>query len=251
MKPYLISLSIMMAINGVMAEAEPKKLSVGDPDIDGSVIQPYQIRFSLDRYAADGTVTPNGEWSDEVSIVERAGKQMLYRKVVLFDQDGNEVFSRIHLNDPKTLAPKLVHQVGQAGPTFGAHISHVEYEGSSVKFTIFPTPESSPISQELPLSEAPFDLSIYATLLTAFPFKEGYEVRIPVLGPGGQIVWETVRVLGQESVELKDGGSVDSWVLETVMRPWRAWLTKEAPHIVKIRQNFPDGSHQISLPIAH
>ncbi len=87
-----------------------------------------------------------------------------------------------------------------------------------------------------------FDLSLYALLLVGFPLEEGYAARFPTYGAQLAPVWETMRVVGRETVPVENDATVEAWVVQTEFRPWTVWLTREPPYIARVVQRMPDGS---------
>jgi hypothetical protein len=231
--------------NTTASASRPDTVLIGAGIVDGSFLRPYSVEYELTRIDADGSESPTGRWTDDVTIVERGDRQVLRRELSRYDADGNKDLWRVHLVDHASLAPVLTHH--QQGPDL-RQITHIDFEGESVTISVLQDPETPVVHLELELEQAPFDLALYATLLVAFPLREGYEAVFPVIGPTATLKWETLTVSRRETLSTPDG-DVDAWVVETDSRPWTAWLMKEAPYIAKIEQRRPDGSRWISTRV--
>lgn len=219
------------------------ELRIGDERINPSFIAPYTSRFVLTRIDADGSREPNGEWTDHVDFVDRGGIRFLRREVTRSTADGVEDLRRLHLVNPTSLAPKVTDQRGTSGS-----VSHLDFSGPNVIATILQNAESPIVQVPLEFEESPFDLSIWATLLMSVPFDVGASFKIPVVGAGGVLQWETIKIEGEEMVALPNGQRISTVRVSTSERPWTAWLSKsEAPYIFKTLQRFPDGSNWESI----
>ncbi len=217
---------------------ESDELRIGDSRMNPAFITPYTSRFELTRIDADGHREPNGEWTDRVEFVEREGVRLMRREVSRTTAAGIEDMWRVHLVDANSLAPIVTDQRGDAGS-----VSHIDFSGKELVATILPSSESASIRVPLEFDESPFDLSIWATLLMSVPFETGASVKIPVLGTGGVLQWETITIDGEEEIELPLGERVTTYRVSTKERPWTAWLSKQrSPYIFKTLQRFADGS---------
>ncbi len=242
-KAFAMAIALLSTFGPLDALADTKKLSVGHADDDAAINTDYDARFDLTLVGADGVVRPNGYWTDKITHEDHDGQDVLKRHVRLFDAAGQQLLERVHLNDARTLAPKIVQQIGTG---FGPPLYDLRFNGGHVEITLVAT-LGGPIQQlSVDLDPAPFDLAIWATFLMSLPFEAGYEAEFPILGPGPALAWEMARVIGPETLATPSGETFDTYKVETVNRPWTAWLRKDVPHIVKIIQNFPDGSYQIS-----
>jgi len=205
------------------------ELRIGDSRIDPAFITPYTSRFELTRIDADGTRVPHGQWTDHVDFLERGGSRLLRREVSRSTAAGVEDMRRLHLVDASSLAPKVTDQRGENGS-----VSHLDFAGPKVTATILQNSESAVLQVPLEFEESPFDLSIWATLLMSMPFEVGASFRIPVLGTGGVLQWETVTIEGEEEIVLPNGRQISTVRVSTSNRPWTAWLSKhQAPHIFR------------------
>lgn len=242
-KALTTAIALTSIFGPVEVLADTVKLHVGHTDVDATIITDYDARFDLTLVGAEGASRPNGYWTDVLTHEDRGGQATLKRHVRLFDADGRQMFERVHFNDARTLAPKIVQQIGTG---FGPPLYDLRFDGGHVDIALVGA-LGAPLQQlSIDLDPAPFDLSIWATFLLSLPFETGYEAEFPILGPNAVLAWETARVIGPETLTTPAGKTFDTFKVETVNRPWTAWLRKEAPHIVKIIQNLPDRSHQIS-----
>jgi hypothetical protein len=218
-------------------------LHVGDPEVDGTRIEPYETEFNLVRRAPDGTEKPFGRWTDRLERVTRGDRVILRREVARYTAAGVMDLWRVHTVDARTMAPLVVDQ--RFGPDMRS-VMRLEIEGEKVRQTVVGEADKPASVRELELSEAPFDLSLWAVLLTSFPRTNGQSASFPVLGPGGVLGWETYTVEDGGEVALPSGEAVSTQEVSTRFRPWTVWLADEAPYIVKIVQRLPDGSEVIS-----
>jgi len=239
-----VLLPILLAAGANADSSEPnEELRVGDSRIDPAFIRPYTARFELTRIDADGKREPNGEWTDRVDFVERGGNRLLRREVSRSTAEGVEDMRRVHLVDALSLAPKVTDQRGESGS-----VSHLDFSGPKITATILQNSESAVLQVPLEIADSPFDLSIWATLLMSVPFDVGASFKIPVVGAGGVLQWETITIEGEEKIALPKGRQISTVRVSTSERPWTAWLSKnQAPYIFKTLQRFPDGSNWESI----
>ncbi len=245
------SIFILTAITSLAGE--PIKVPVGAPEMDASYIEPFEAHYTLEVFDAEGSHYPSGSWTDNISHVDIDGQRLLRRKVTLYNTKGELVFDRVHLADAKTLAPVRVEQIGfRPAEEIGFFIRyyHQEFTEQSVNQTIVLDNGGSVIQAPIPISESPFDYSIWATLLMSLPFVEGTQYQIPTLGQGGEVAWETITVEGLEDVELNNGKTVKAWKVSTQLRPWTVWLKKDQPYAVKFIQVLPNGKDQVSTLVS-
>ncbi len=246
--PTLLSAALLLPLSAaspiLLAQDAPKKVHVGDAEVDGSFIKGFTSSFDLIRKGPDGKTEPFGSWTDDVTILTRDGKSLLRRKVARYNAAGEKDLERVHINDQTTLAPLITHQI--SGPGL-QQMTRFEVTDKAVKVVAIQDPERPSISAEVTLAEAPFDLSLYAILLLGFPKTDGYAASFPIVGPGLQLAWETMRVGPTERVAVENGREVDAVKVTTETRTWSVWFEPEAPYIAKIVQRFPDGSEWTSI----
>jgi len=243
----LIALSLGLATSS-LALADPQRVPVGDPVLDASFIQDFSLKYDLEIITADGESLRNGHWEDRVSHVAENGANLLRRQVTLFNEGGELLLDRVHLADAKTLAPVRVEQImykpiERMG--FYVRYLHQEFKDGIVEQGVVMAPGGQFYKVDAPVTEAPYDYSIWATLLMSLPLVEGAEYQIPILVQN-QVIDETIYIRGLETVTLKSGKTYEAYKVETKTRPWTVWLRKDAPYAVKFSQTMPDGSTQIS-----
>jgi len=241
--------SLSIFFNPPSQAEEPIKVFVGSPTVDASFIEPFEALYDLIVFETDGSSYPNGFWKDKISQVAIEDKTLLRRKVTLYNKDGDLVFDRVHLADAKNLDPLRVEQAGFLPvDEMGLFIRyyHQEFKENEVFQTVVLDNGGPVIQAPIPIDEKPFDYSIWATLLMSLPFVEGAQYEIPILAQN-QVVWETVTIGKQESVELKDGTSVEAWKVSTKLRPWVVWLRKERPYAVNFSQQLHNGKTPVSV----
>jgi len=240
MTRHLFLYSFLMLTTSAAAE----RLSVGTPDIDPSFILPYESTLDLAREANDGSLIPDGYWTDKVTFVDRGDRRLMRREVAKFDTQGQRTMWRVHLVDAQTLAPVVTHHREGADQ---AVIQHLDFDNTKVVATVVTSPDQPVLHLSRDLEQAPYDLPIWATILMSLPFQAGYSADFPVVGQGLVLDWETATVEARETVTTPGGRNVDTWRISTAKRPWTAWVSREAPYIVKTLQNLPDGGRVVSF----
>jgi hypothetical protein len=218
-------------------------LYVGHDSVDGARIQPYEMDFTLVRHTESGTESPFGRWTDKVELTTIAGIRVLRREVARFTAQDEMDLWRVHTTDPKTMEPIITDQ--RFGPELRSLV-RVEQKGATLERTMLVQPDQSASVHTTTLSETPFDLSLYAVLLMSFPREIGYEASFPVTGPTGTLGWETYSVEDGGMIELPNGKTVSTQKVSTRFRNWSVWFEENAPYIVRVVQNMPDGSRIVS-----
>ncbi len=221
-------------------------LRVGDARINGSGISAYEGSFALVGVSAEGETNDAGRWTDKVSFVDEGGTPKLRREVARYTAEGVMDLWRVHIVDPVTMESSLTDQ--RFGPDLRSVI-RVEQDGAAIRQVIVSDPNQKALVNDVALPETPFDLSLYAVLLMAFPREPGFSAEFPITAAGGGVAYEMMTVDGVETVEFPDGTSVSATKISTKFRNWSVWLMDEAPYIAKIVQRSSDGGEVISVPV--
>jgi hypothetical protein len=235
--------------------AELRTLRLGDPEVDGSFIQPYTNRWKLVGKGADGSVIEMGVWIDKVGLDEIAGRKVIRRRQIWIHDKGAEGYYNVV--DAKTLAPVLSQYTNAAGFYY-----RVEYDAAdtTARYQRSPQPGNEPgplkLDPAVPMRQgeirtaAPyfdFNSGMFGLLVAGFPLTEGYAARFPVFrsfDPAEEPAWIDYRVERRETVPAGPGKTVEAWRVvvhspatdETMIFD----LTRDPPYIIRLQQAWMD-----------
>ena len=219
-------------------------LHVGHPDVSASGIKAYEAEFVLTAIGPDGVETPFGRWTDHVAYVTgQDSTRLLRREVARYTAEGEMDLWRVHTVSPDDMRPLITDQ--RFGPELRSMV-RIEHDSTRVLHIQVGNLESPTRLFDETHAHAPFDLSLWAVLLLGFPREAGTQASFPVVGPTGQVGWETYSVEAGGDLALPNGATVSTQKVSTRFRPWTVWLSDQAPYIVRIEQRAPDGTRIIS-----
>lgn len=212
----------------------PISVRVGDGTVDGSFLRPYNNAWFYSATLADGSIAPQGIWSDHMQWTKVDGKQEMLRvQGTSYISGVSDVL--INVFDPTTLIPikSETHRID--GTIFtrtfdGAHVTSVTL--ANVK------DHKRPDAADLPQAVYDFNGGMYGILLASLPLKVGLKGTLPaVADQDNTLSMEPFEVLRQETVSAGMRGMVKAWVVDSA-KPgnyvMRFWLMKKPPYIIKL-----------------
>jgi hypothetical protein len=207
---------------------------VGDGTLTGDFLQPYNNAWFYTAKMADGTVHPEGIWTDHMQWTDVGGRRVMLRLQGITFVNGLSA-STINVFDPKTLAPIKTEKHNIDGTIFrrtfdGPHITSVTLKNASDK--------TAPKSTDLPEAVFDFNGGLYGILLAALPMKAGFAGSLPAVADFDDVLSvENFHVLREEPVRAGSHGMVKSWVVESVKSGnyrMTFWITKAPPYIIRL-----------------
>jgi len=210
---------------------------VGDGTLDGSFLKPYDNDWIYVAKGADGTVHPQGIWSDHMQWSVADGKRVMLRVqgTTFVNGSANTI---VNMFDPHTLAPIKSETHGIDGTIFrrifdGAHVTSVTLAG--------PGDKKEPVAADLPQAVYDFNGGMYGILLASLPLRKGLKGTLPAVADRDPtLTAEPFEVLGRETVHAGARGNLTAWVVESTHPgeyTMRFWLTKTAPYIIRLVMN--------------
>lgn len=239
MKRLFLIFTVLFLFSAQSNAEETEKISAGDGIINSSFIQPYESNFEFYIQDEEGNLALSGLWTDKVDHFQAGEKTYLRRKVVRYPKAGSleKDLERVMIVDARSMAPVSTHQ--GLGKNLEVLYS-LHFEGKKAT-SIFSSASAYEIKRlDLEFDVVPFDRSLWATLAMSVPFEKGFRGDLPFVNvsKGGALDWETISVLGQETIEV-GGKSYDAWVILFEQSTWKFWVRKTYPYIVKIDHPFP------------
>jgi hypothetical protein len=233
-------LSAFVAVNADAAWAESgtgqlaTTVHVGDGTLNGSFLKPYNNAWIYIAKGADGTVHPQGIWTDQMRWTVVDGKRVMSRVqgTTFVNGAANTI---VNLFDPLTLAPIKSETHGVDGSIFrrtfdGAHITSVALAA--------PADKKEPTAAELPQAVYDFNGGMYGILLASLPLRKGLKGTLPAIADrDARLTAEPFEVLGRETVHAGSRGNLTAWVVESTHPgeyTMRFWLSKNAPYIIRL-----------------
>lgn len=210
---------------------------VGDGTLDGSFLKPYNNAWMYVAKAADGTLHPQGIWTDHMQWSALDGRRVMLRVqgTTFLNGSANTI---LNIFDPRTLAPIKSETHGVDGTIFrrtfdGAHVTSVTLAGNGDK--------KDPTAADLPQAVYDFNGGMYGILLASLPLRKGLKGTLPAIADrDATLTAEPFEVVGKEPVHAGARGNVTAWVVES-SRPgeytMRFWITKSAPYIIRLVMN--------------
>jgi hypothetical protein len=228
--------------------AEPARVEMGDPAVEGSFLRPYtnQWTFTIQKPGQDAVEA--GTWTDLLEMTYFEGRPALKRTQVANYKKNNLKLIFVNIFDPKTMEPlQSDYERSDTG-----EMRHLDFRHEAVTYRRFSGEAgAAPEEKTATLARRVFDFydGTYGLLVTAFPLRAGYAVSMPTLDTSSMAVdWVPVRVTGRETVAAGRNKRVDTWVVETPTKRYGKmtwWLSREAPYVIQAVIEVPkteDGS---------
>jgi len=253
-------------VRGLQAKQESRKMQTatekaivhaGDGTVNGLRIGAYENVWNFYLTKKDGGRKLLGRWEDEVTILER---------------DGKEVLQRVqHARAETGVVTTFIDEVDHA--TFLSYTSHVQrsgqepmfdlqFSGSTVKGLrpILPHNangiETVSSTTSITLDEPVYNWNLWGVLVAAFPLDEGYSSRFlcysmtaPAESP---LLWVDLDVVGRETIDAGARGEVDCWIVDVnADADWRLWIATDPSYapVVKIRIRSANDVERWWIPI--
>ncbi|WP_156029791.1 DUF3108 domain-containing protein [Sphingomonas sp. URHD0057] len=210
---------------------------VGDGTLDGSFLEPYNNAWMYNAKTADGTLHPQGIWTDHMQWSVLDGKRVMLRVqgTTFLNGSANTI---VNFFEPRTLAPIKSETHGVDGTVFrrtfdGAHVTSVTLAGAGDK--------NDPDAADLPQAVYDFNGGMYGILLASLPLRKGLKGTLPAIADrDATLMAEPFEVLGRETVHAGARGNLSAWVVEST-RPGEYtmtfWLSRSAPYIIRLVMN--------------
>lgn len=219
---------------------KPLTLRVGDPSIDGTILRPYQNRFSQSTLLPDGSVREGViDWTDELVESDLQGRRQLRRSITTYRiRDAAVLSFGGALFHPSTLAPVSSTETLSIEDYWHVNFDRDGLVATGVKVT---KPRGSkPRFIHWTLEEPAFDTynATFGLLYAALPLATRYSATLPVVSDDkSKLERLTMRVVGEEDVPM-GGGVQHAWVVEDDSRtgPTTYWLIQAPPYILKMRK---------------
>jgi len=207
---------------------------------DGSRLHPYVNAWRYDVTLPDGSVHPQGVWTDQLLKTTRDGRDVFVRAQGTVFVNGTTA-AVLNVFDPKTLMPISDEQTLKGGglqkrsfDKGGIEARRTDSAGAAEKVTVTPA------------TGALYDYygGMYALLLATAPLKEGYQASFSSIDEFEDKPIEVeFKVLGREEAPAGARGSIETWKVAS-SRPGQydlvAWVTDQPPYVIRLNILTPD-----------
>jgi hypothetical protein len=216
--------------------------------VSGARFEPYTNLWNWAFVGADGTVKPQGTWSERLEIESAGGRRVGRRTQEQRLPDGRKVVT-INVFDLETLAP-----LERDWRVFDGRYNHLQFRGREVEQHMIRTPGGEEETARFVVPEEFFDFNggMYGLLLRAFPLREGFEGTFTAIAEDSQQLQHLkVVVRGRETVPGHGGAPVSAWRVEVPESDYGRmtfWLSDEPPYIIRL--TFPQGNGIIAYEMA-
>lgn len=242
--PATIAWSAAVALADSGTAQKSTTVHVGDGTLDGSFLRPYNNAWIYVAKAADGTVHPQGIWTDHMQWSVLNGKRVMLRVqgTTFLNGSANTI---VNIFDPRTLAPIQSETRGVDGTIFrrtfdGAHVTSVSLADTGDK--------QVPAATDLPQAVYDFNGGMYGILLASLPLRKGLKGTLPAIADRDPtLTAEPFEVLGRETVHAGARGNRTAWVVESTHPgeyTMMFWLSKSAPYIIRLVMK-DDAHHRV------
>lgn len=243
---HVIAAAIVLAASsdGVAAGELRTTVHVGDGTLNGSFLKPYDNAWIYTAKLSDGTIHPQGIWTDHMqrSVVDGKSVMLRVQGTTFINGSANTI---INTFDPRTLAPIKSETHGVDGTIFRR-----TFDGARVTSVTLAAVGDKKEGTTVDLPEAVYDFNggMYGILLASLPLRKGLKGTLPAIADrDSTMTAEPFEVRGRESVRAGARGSLTAWVVDSA-RPgdytMRFWLTKTPPYIIKLVMN-DEGHHRV------
>lgn len=238
---------LLLVADSVAQAPSPAVLHVGDLQVQGRTLKPYNNQWHVSLHKVDGTpLAEKAVWKDELRLLQKAGSEQLERtQTAVFTKDGLKVgeTKTVNVCDRNTLAPISRYYSRHASVPGQEEETQVEFHGRQVRFSQNKNGSNSTSTQEL--LEPVFDFfgGMYGILLAALPLKRGFAGQLPSLDEDGpRLEWITFQVGDQEEVEAGQQSKLRAWVVNAATKqgPMKFWISPAPPYIIKLEYTQND-----------
>lgn len=217
--------------------AEPTRVSVGDPLVQGSRIKPFTGEFTVIAGLPDGRTIDAGTWIDRVELTTLGGRPALKREQICNAPPPRmSLLFTVYL-DPQTLRP-LVTQMQMADGTWYRR----EFTPSGMLLRqLSPTTGYDLKQQTIAFERPAFDFygGAFGLLLVALPMEVGRSYALPVYTESDAAPYTSdlvVTVTREETLHAGFMGDLRTHVLDFDAKNghYTAWVAPEAPYVVQL-----------------
>jgi hypothetical protein len=188
---------------------------VGDPRIDGSSLQPYEVAWAVGTAGKQGPLArgervPAGGISlQKLERAELDGRPV-WRRTLVRKPAGSDVelMTAIIYMELETLRPIRAMAEQPGGSRMG-----FDYDWDAYVVRPLGAGEDTPpvMTMDLTMLES----GAHDVWMAALPFDDGFAAKLPVLQAStASKHWVVARVVGSEVVDPGDGSELDAWVVE-------------------------------------
>jgi hypothetical protein len=227
---------------GAQRETRAVTVHVGDGTADCSRLLPFNHAWSWRVVMPDGTVRPQGIWSDHLDATILNGRPALRRVQGMTYLNGLSTTGVLFV-DPATCAPisseqHRLHDVVLKHSFIDGHIVTERTE-----------PPAAMRSTTIDVAETPFDFlnGEDGPLLAAFPLRVGYSATMLVAQdlPAGDGTTEvSFRVLREEIIDAGAMGRVRTFVIESPLPGGEGiqtfWISRSPPYFIRLVITYAD-----------
>jgi len=207
---------------------------------DGSHLQPYVNAWRYMVTLPDGSVHPQGIWTDQLIRTQKDGKDVFVRTqgTVLVNGTTSTV---VNVFDPKTLLPISDQQTLKGGGLQKRSFHSGEVEAHR---TETPTAAEKRSVTALPGSFYDYYGGMYAFLLATAPLTPRYHGHFTSIDEfEDKPVDVDFSVVGRERAPAGPRGSIETWKIVS-SRPGQydlvAWVTDQPPYVIRLNIILPD-----------
>jgi hypothetical protein len=201
--------------------------------VSGARFHPYENLWKWALIKADGTVKPQGTWSDKLEIDGDVGRRTQEQRL----PDGRKIVT-LNVFDLKTLRP-----LERDWRTFDGRHTHVVFDGHDIQRRTVRKAGEPEETTRASLAEDVYDFNggMYGLLLRGFPLRDGFSATFAALAEDTNDVQHLKLVVrGRERVPGRGGAQVTAWRVEVPESDYGLmtfWLSDEPPYIIKL--TFP------------
>jgi hypothetical protein len=236
----------VVPVRAAAPSAETTRLSVGDPSVDASFLEPYMSRWKETFVSTGFKVIDFGTTTDEVTVTEESGRKLIHRSVALDRPSG--ISSRTTLVvDAKSFAPVSTNESQSGGERLALAFIGMRMSGERKA-----SESASTHSLSAALRTRAFDYfgGMNDLLLAALPLRTGATFEIPAVAvtlgaeyPEDGVITVTLHVRREDFVTLPSGEKRQAWVVDadTPIGFYKTWISKKAPYILRTIWVGPGG----------
>lgn len=236
----IITLLIFFATSWVAYSQDTLIVTPGNGQVDGSFIKPYTNSWEVFLIDTLGNENHIRYWTDYVHFIDIDGISYMHRVQDIYNASRDLQTTWVNVVDKKNLIPLRFTVHSPLG-----NLATMQFEEGSIFLGSNQNEERVFEKDTIEVENKLFDWNLYGMLLIGLPFNEGITYKLPYWSMQTRTKQYIFVTIGNEEViETLNGKKIKTNSVLT-SDGFVFSLTKEAPYVIRLIWNLPNGSKMI------